>query len=412
MTDKVFNNISIRLVGDDETPISKAFAQRCFFFESALPFQLDRVVAPAAPRLKKDDTIGRLWDDIAPINGGFQIDLAAQLPYYLPRFAGLPDYSVQIGETELFVSTRMIRCFFQEPASSEEVSPVRDGPDKAQPGAGSNSQLKYWLVHRRGLDSLVEQRELRQFHPVPVGTFVAKGFLARGESAESVIQENLYGWVQGIAKDVSELLEAIRTTNPEKCKSLPPVVTVRSFPTYFLVVSGADNRRGFDQFAPESNQFGFRSLTELDKSELRTVQEYLSSDRSIPIELRAIGLARTFLHQGHPDLALIEVCIACEAVLARRYRDFLLARGVTKNKYKDCERDITFSHLLNIHLPTMVNIRTLEDHDEILAHLNWARRCRNEVVHGGRSASTVSSGKVGAAIDAVCRLVGFLSDHP
>lgn len=396
MVNEHFNNVTIKLLGDEESPIADDIGERCNFFNILREYQLDIVIAPGAPNLNKDKSLGILWHDIDPNNGSYKIDLAVELPYCLPEFEGKPEYSIQIGKSELFVSTRMIRCYV--PKKTSDIKPK-----------SHDSSLNYYLIHQLALKNLIEQTNIQQIHPVPIGTFVAKTFSVQAETAETAINENLYLWVEEMADEVTRLFEAIRVGNPEKCKHLPVIVRPSSFSTHFLVLTGAEGRSGNAQFVTDFQQSIFRSLSNLDVNEFGAVKEFLKSEQPIPAEENAIGLARTFLHQGHKELALVQISVACESVLSRKYREFVSSRGVSNTKYSDVDNNITFSSLLKVHIYAMVEINKLSDYKKILSQLDWVRTQRNEIVHTGKLNREISNIKTEEALEAACKLIKFLS---
>lgn len=396
MPTDAFNNISILLSSDCESPIPDRLVKSCSFFGSARCFQLDRVVAPVSSKVTKSESLGELWHNISPNDGEYTIELAVELPFCLPRIENNPEFSIRVQNSELYVSTRMLRCYADNDTTSTEV-------------VDNESHLNYWLVHQFGLHSLIDQKSLRQVHPVPVGTFIAKRFTVRAASAETAIRDNFYSWAEGLADEVTELFEAIRLFAFEKCKHLPVIVQPSSFQIHYLSVTGADGLSGHDQFSTNLNQLSFKSSSGLNAVELDAVEKYLMSEGSTPVEHHAIGLAKSFLHQGHRDLALIQICIACESILSQAYRDFLQDRGVSNSSYKEGQKDVTLSQLLKLHLFTIADINKLQDHEKICGHLNWARKIRNEIVHSGKHNRDISATEAANALDAAQMLILFIS---
>ena len=343
MARQVFNNLTVRLRADDESPLPDGLLEKSIFLQLAFSLELDRTVLPAAPHMRKGKSLGELWHDIEPENGRFRFEVGTFLPHYLPHFESEPDYSVEVGDGTLLVSTRMVRCFFAD-----------EDP---------NTQLKYWLVHRLGVPSLVEQRNLKHIHPVPIRTFVAKSFSVEALSAESAIQQDFLGWTDDLAADVSQLVEAVRTISPVENRHLLPVLAASAFPMFIVAATGANDKTGVEQFALHADQTAFRSLAALKGDDLAAARKLLKSGQPTPVEDSALGLARSFLHHGYRDLAILHICIACESVLARKYRDYLLSRGVSKSKYEQADRDISYSQLLNLHFATMCDLSTLADRD-------------------------------------------------
>jgi hypothetical protein len=276
-------------------------------------------------------------------------------------------------------------------------------------GDTATSSLRYWLAHRLAIPALKARKGLKEIHPIPLNTFIAKRMFVKARSAESAIGDNFYSWVEDMTHEISLLVDAIRTVSPTENRHLLPLLTVNSFPMFFLAISGEKNKTGAEQFLPDLRQTRFQSLSRLKHADLMNLQSHLNSQLPIPIEDYSLGLAETFLHHGYADLAVVQVCVACESVLSRCYREYLLTRGVSKSRFEDSERDITYSSLLNLHLASMCNLSELADHENTLSRLNWARQRRNEIVHRGRVQKRASTEEIEAAITAAGKLVMFLS---
>lgn len=330
MTSELYNNVTIQLTGDDETPVSNDLIGKSVFFESACSLNLARVVGPAADDINTEN-LGHLWDDVLPLEGKYTFEIATVLPYYLPDFDDAPEYFVEVDRSELVVSSRMVRCFFSD--ANEETEP-----------------LQYYLVHRCGLDSLLDQKGLTHIHPVPLRTFVTMRFSVDGTNAEQIIQIQFNSWVRDFVGNLSRFLDSLRAASPRDAKHVLPQMATPFLPIFWLYVTGRDNKSGIAQFAGDMPSVAFRSLSRLDKDAVGKARTFLAGGGSISVQESALGLANTYLHYGYLGLALVQVCIACESVLVQAYEAFLLSRGVSKTKYASAKRDITYSQLLNLHL--------------------------------------------------------------
>jgi hypothetical protein len=387
-----YNNVSVRFLPDDETPFDESLGGKSVFFTAAFSLNLAVVIVPAAPDLKKDESLGELWHDIKPDNGVYTVDIATILPYYLPSFDGKPEHAFRVGGSELVVSSRMTRCFFSESQAATD-------------------ELQYYLCHLLAVRSLREQRQFDSFHPVPLRSFIAKRFQCQAEAAERMVQQHFPVWLDQFVREISALIDAVRTASPRDAKHLLPQLSTPSLPIFWVSIEGADGKRGIQQFGGDVSVAAFRSLNNLDAQAVTAVDTYLRSGAKVPVHESSLALSHTFCHYGYLGLALVQVCVACESVLAEAYRQFLTARGVSNHKYHEQKRDITFSQLLNLHLASMRDLRQLPNHDNVLSTLNWARRCRNDVVHEGALQQIVSPAEVANAINAAETLVNFINGN-
>lgn len=376
------------MVGDDESPLPPKLTDKSVFLQAAFSLNLAKIIAPAADHLNTEQ-LGHLWDDVPPVSGKYTFEIATVLPYYLPNFDNAPDYAVCIEESELVVSSRMLRCYYSEEGS------------KTNP-------LQYFLVHRCVLNVLLKQNPLTHIHPVPLRTFVTKRLTVDGTNAEQVIQTHYYSWVREFVTDLSRFLDSIRAASPKDGKNLLPQSATPFLSNFWIYVAGDNDKAGIAQFAGDMPSAAFRALSKLDENSVTRAREFLATGSAIPIHESALALANTYLHYGYLGLALVQVCIACESVLAQIYESFLKSRGVSKAKYAESERDITFSQLLNLHLAASCDLTKLHDRDATLSRLNWARKRRNEMVHKGALQKNVTIQEVEDAIVTADKLIKFV----
>lgn len=78
-----------------------------------------------------------------------------------------------------------------------------------------------------------------------------------------------------------------------------------------------------------------------------------------------------------------------------------------KRKLELAEGEITFCELLNVHVFAMCDVTSLADAQNVLGRVNWARKRRNEIVHG-KDVEGVDKPSVDGAIKAARDLVEFL----
>jgi len=389
MATDFYNNVSIQMVGDDTSPLAKELIQKSVFLQAAFSLNLSRIIAPGAPDVNTD-SLGELWQSVRPLNGKYTFEIATVLPSYLPSFDDAQEYIACVDGAELLITSRMLRCYISETA--EHCTP-----------------LQYYLVHRLALKHLVEQKKLTHIHPVPLRTFVTKRFEVSGDNAEQIIQNHFSSWVREFVGNLSRLVDSIRAASPAATRHVMPQSSTPFLSVFWVYVQGADDKSEIAQFAGDMPTAAFRPLSNLDTEGVRRAEAYFANGSAIAIQESSLALAQSYLHYGYFGLSLVQVCIACEAVLARTYETFLLSRGVSKTKYADAERDITFSQLLNLHLAAARDLSTLTDRENILSRMNWARKCRNDVVHKGELQQVVTSSEVESAIEAARSLVQFLT---
>ncbi|HEY9685400.1 MAG TPA: hypothetical protein V6C52_00345, partial [Coleofasciculaceae cyanobacterium] len=161
-----------------------------------------------------------------------------------------------------------------------------------------------------------------------------------------------------------------------------PKLSTSSFPLFWLAVKGCEQRR-IQQFVGDLGQSAFKETFSLEEVQIQKLSSLLKNEMIISVSESALSLAETFLHYGYIDLAILQICIACESILAKEYEAFLLSRHVTKSKIDDNRKAITFSQLLNMHVFSMRDITELPNYATIIGDINRARDLRNTIVHEG-----------------------------
>lgn len=286
----------------------------------------------------------------------------------------------------------MLRCYYSTPGS--EPTP-----------------LKYYLVHRLALRSLIDQKRLRHIHPIPLRGFVAKRFKAHGDHPDSIVKASFNGWVREFVGQIARIVDSMRVASPNNAKHLLPQPASQFLPAFWISVTGDAGKSEVSQFVGNVQQSSLRPLTDFDADAVENTQRLLANHTAVPLDEASLALATTFAFYGYLGLALVQVSVACESVIAKAYEAFLVGRGVSRRKYRDAERDISYSQLLNLHLAAFCDLSRLPDHQSTIDCLNWARNRRNEVVHQGDVQEMVSHQQVTNAIDAAKRLILYVKQN-
>lgn len=234
---------------------------------------------------------------------------------------GKPEYVLSVLSRELVVSSRMVQCFYSKQKSDK-------------------SPLRYYLVHRMGLPGLIAAEKLTHVHPVPLRTFISSRLNSIGDDAHIVVADNFHAWSTELMAGVAAAVDAFVAVSPATARCLLPQITGPSFPMLWVYVQGANGRGSTRQFAGDVPQAAFRSLATVDTAAAARVRAIVHNGDQISTHESAIGLANVFVQYGYLGFALVHLCIACESVLARSYRAFVLSRGVSKKKYEEAEKDI------------------------------------------------------------------------
>lgn len=386
-----FYHITIKLVPDTETRLNETIIDQSFFLKAAYRLDASRIVGPLDPNIKKDKSLGQLWADVKPTAEGYVLEIATELSYYLPNLNNQCEFVLKAGGVDYFICNRMVRAFRGE-------------------GYPKINDLNYLLMHQLAIPSL-KGSDAEGLHPIPIKTFISRKFACKTETAEEAIYNNFIAWREELIRGVSILVDAFRTADPQKSKHLLPHSAISSFPVFWVLISGADGKLGCEQFAGEVGLAALRPLQSYDKKSVDRINDVLNEKVSISPYEASLSLATTFSHYGYYSLALIHLCTACETLLSTKLRQQLQSRGMSKNHLDKYFDDVTFSHLLNLHLPNLCDLAGLNNYQDILGKLNWARQRRNEIVHLGEATGEINSKLISEAIDAATALFEFLSKN-
>ncbi|HVS71575.1 MAG TPA: hypothetical protein VHQ47_10000 [Phycisphaerae bacterium] len=384
----IFNPISIRFAADDDESVDVSITSQSSYVAAAHRFELDTIVGEIAPDATKDPALTVMAHIPPNEDGSYIFELATSLPYYLPRLKKKSEYILNVDGNTLFVCLRMVRCFVGV-------------------GLESSRDLSYLLIHRRALPHLLESG-FKHIHPVPLKTFISRRFHCVANSVEDGIRYNFKIWRESLIADISKVVDVMRVTKEPGAESLLPQLALASFPVFWVVVDGGNGKTGAFQISGDLASAAFRSLYDLGTDTSAAIEKLLKEKSPVPVHEEALALALTFTHYGHFDLAIVQICVACESVLFKTYAAFLSSRGVSKTKIAENKKELTFSQLLNLHLFSMADINKLEKATEIVGWINWARKHRNEAVHGGKVQGNLNAAEVKNAIEAAQKLTNFL----
>lgn len=294
---------------------------------------------------------------------------------------------------EFLICNRMVRAFYSD-------------------GMPNDDGLGYALVHRMGLRFLAQNEKCKGLHPIPLRTFVSRKFVCKAMTAEEAIENNFISWRNEFTEQISYLVDAIRTLNKEKAKHLLPHTAISSFPVFWILIHGAEEKIGCEQFNGNIDLVAFRpiqqDITEESGEQLKSLLQFNARP---PIHDSTLALAITFSHFGYYDLAIIQVCTACETLLSKILKQHLINnRGCSKSSLDQYFEDETFSHLLNLHLPSIFDLSTINDYRKIIGDINWARKRRNEIVHRGKSSLELKADRIKEVIGSAEILVNKLTE--
>ncbi len=387
-----FNHVTVKLI-HDESDFDQNLLEESLFLQIVVPLNLSRVVAQLAPETKKDESLGSLWSNIKPSKDGYVFEIATKLPYFLPNYEDKSEFLLNIDDKKYFICNRMVQIFYDE-------------------GFPDNDGYRYYISHIKGLEGLANGKIFTNAHLNHLKTFISRRFVGKGSNAEDLIEKNFISWRDEFISDVAFLVESIRTTSPEPIKHLLPHASIASYPIFWIAIQGEDPKTiGCEQFTGDLNSVALRPQHNLDSEAATKLNTILSGKTILPPHLLPLDLADTFCHYGYLELSIIQVCISLETYLSGRLRENLLKKGMSQNHLKTYFDDVTFSQLLNLHLPSFVEITQLAEYKDIFGKINWGRRRRNKLLHLGGAEENITKEDTNSLIDATKKLIRFVDNE-
>jgi hypothetical protein len=379
--------IAVRLISDDKSPLSDTYRDFSVFMSYALRFEADVIMAPMGEGEKKDPEL-EIWKGVSPENGKYSFEIATELPYFIPDMPEGAEFVLNIEGDDIFFCNRMVKAFSRV-----------DGHDEGN--------LGYYLAHRSFIEKIDPIQEY-PIYPLPLKTFASKKFEVEAASAEEAISNELWKQMDSFVVQISSVIDYVRSVDKDGAKRYMPHAAMASYPIFWLVCSGAGESRGCIQFAGDMGRAAFRPVGSIDSKSFTALNNLITKDSLIPGHVSALNLAETFLHYGFLDLSVVQICIACEIALAGLLKDHLINRGVSKTQIEKYFDDVTFSSLLNMYLPIIVDLTNLDNYRDIVGKINWARQRRNKIVHMGFSEHDIKIETVNRAISSARDLIEYI----
>lgn len=387
---EVFNYLIVKLAVNDSDPFNKSLDS--IYFSRAPRLCNLRFVTQISDEATKNESLGHLWNSIKPSRDGYLFEIAAELPYSLPSFDGLAEYELFAGAKKYIICNRMVRAYFMDPSKPE-------------------GEPEYFLVHQLGLPSLKQYINAKKLPlslcPVPMKCFISSKFECQEKTVEESIKNNFLSWQAELFFGISQILRAIRSTIPLESNNILPISSSASCPIIWVATEGDHKQIGCEQFAGNLGMIIHRPTATLDKAQSRNIRTLLLGEQAPDVFEDAMGLAKTFLFYGYFDLAVIEVCTACETLISMVVKKHLEKRGVSRKAIKE-QYDVKYSELLNFFLPMIIDLSELKNHQELLGDLNWARKRRNELVHDGVPDVPLDKGMLQKVIQSAARLTDYI----
>jgi hypothetical protein len=319
-----------------------------------------------APHLKKDASLGVLFEEIRPDNdGSFELEIGAILPDLFPNIDSKPEYVLAV---DMAGTTRDV-CF------SNIMSRLRFTKDE---------HLLHALTPRRSL-SKVRDGEYDFIPPEAsvelLRTFATCRYSIKGDNAEEALENSFESCIHDLIERLNKVLKAMPFVDMGLGRVYSIAYSRAGFSCFYFILKGEDEEKlGHGWISPHVGRT-LLNPPDLDAEHSSELRQYLAGTRAVDDVEAILHSAQTFLDGGVLDYTLLLSVIAAE-VVTQRYVYERLSSSVSKTKLNKSQRDLTYSLMLNVILPSLVPDGQ-EIAPELIEELNRGRRLRNNLMHEG-----------------------------
>lgn len=355
--------IFIQLALPDVAPLPN-FSQWTTLLTDTHRFKTHVVLGFCDSALKKRPEFAGIFNEVPPLNGGWTLEIAVELPDLLPSLDGKSEAVVvtksnKYGNRELCLSNRMSRFHYQDGDTPYHVLLPRDAPWHGY------AQVK----GENGQTLSAAEEQLR--------TVAAMRFPITGENTEQAFERAIKGSLTILFDSINRVLQATR-----ECRTgFVPVsraVSEDSVPSVYVLMLGSARIKGAVLALSGARVSLNPEVLEGDKAaKFRQI-----ADCTIPLDDvdRLVGEARSSWESGEYEFSFLQAVIAAEIATARAVRLACRQKGVSKNKLDNARKEMTYSWALNVGLPLALE-PAIRPQTNLINAMNVARDKRNDLMH-------------------------------
>lgn len=352
------------------------------------------ILAFANPNDRKDASLGRIFRVLRPsAEGKLQLELAVVLQDLLPNLSGQSEYHLDVNDAgeqhRIFVSNVMAKIGYKNEEGSFHVLAPR--------------VAAFDLI---GADVSPIPANA---HPEIQKTMVACRFSMTGEDAEDALSSSLEPLMDLFIRLVNRFITAQIMLSDKIHVVTTPIYERDSFDYMYLAMEGKQAGVICTGRIAANLGKGILNPANLSSQTAEALRPYLSDGVLPDLAISFLRSARSHLQAGLRSYALLQVVIAAEIATTRYVHAKLLSLGVSRSKLRDSERDITFSQMLNIHIPAL-SAGGKAPSGALLGKMNRARELRNQMMHEG--SVQLQKTEVHELYDAASEYIAMLTSLP
>jgi hypothetical protein len=273
---------------------------------------------------------------------------------------------------------------------------------------GSQGHPVHSLLPRSGMRTVPKSVGIPDGAPVePIRTMVSCRFKIRGKDTEAAVSDSFdecLGRIIYILNNCTAVLNSLLGPNQDH---LSPVYSRSTFGTAYILVRGLEGRGTCHRIMLNGARVVLNTST-LSKRQIRRLNDHIAGDRSIHEAEQFVQSGYYYMQNELLEIALLHIMIGIELATTRLVTGRLSKQGVSKSKMKGAKRDLTFSMMLNILLPSLNPKRTPLP-EQWISQINWGRQRRNDFMHEGKV--RLSKEEIRQLFDAGVQFLDFFREY-
>lgn len=360
--------IKIKLAYPEYKRDSNKYKIDNMFFNYAVPFIKDELYGFVQDGVTVSENVANIFTEVLPADNKYTIELGAELNELYPKFDNHADAFFTVvdnnkDEQKIYVSNQMAK-----------VNCTKDG---------NSLVILFNQIMKNKLFS-ESDFELNENNIVSnLKTFITWEFELEGKSVKDIFEFYLDNKIEEFLSLINEFVCDINYILQEKGEFplIIPSYSRFTIPSFYFIVKGKDSKTGHGIITTHPKGIAYVSDS-LSHSQTDQFKNMLVSNYEIDLWDLFFANGKSLIMNGQLKSGILSLFTCCELILSKYIRESLSKKGVSKSKFDDSSKDITFSLMSNILLISVAPEGFKPD-IELLGKINSLRRIRNDLIHSG-----------------------------
>lgn len=320
-----------------------------------------------APNLKKDSSLGTLFEKVLPKDGlTFQLELGVVLPDLFPNLDGQPEFTLSIfdgnSSLDLCFSNVMTRLrYVKEDHLLHALIPRHSLPD----------------VRAGKVDFIPKDASVELLR-----TCSASRYEITGNSAEIALETHCESCIHDMIERLNRCLKSMPFVDLAPGRVYSTAYSRANLPSFYFIIKGdSEVELGHGWISPHVGRT-MVNPPNLPAEQTELLKRYLAGTKKLNDIESLLHSAQTFLDGGVTEYVLLLSVIAAEVATQRYIYRQLTESHVSKSKLEEANHNLTYSLMLNVVLVAIVP-EGMKPNKDLIGKMNRARSLRNAYMHNG-----------------------------